>query len=221
MNTARLKPPVREHGFTLVEVLIGAVILSLVLGTVGLAVSSGQNAYSQDLTSSQIDALARRTLDHLADELIDADRSSVVLAPPFGASSVVYSRGQGWGGTLLTSPARRIRLELMPGELDDGIDNDGNGLIDECRIVFTPDVLGAPAMTVTRTSYVRELLEGELPNGIDDNGNGVADEGGLFLTFDGMTGLLTAQLTLERMDRNGRLVTRTVQTAVRVRNGND
>jgi len=210
----------RRAGLTLIELLIGVVILSLLLGTMGVAVSSSQGAYAQDLVSSHVDALARRAVDHLADELIVADRSSVVLAPvaPFGASSVTYERGQGYGGGLVTSPTRRLQLVLMPNEIDDGIDNDGNGLIDECRLVFTPDVVGAPGLLVSRVNYVRELLEGELPNGLDDNGNGVADEGGLFMTFDPVSGMFTAQLTLERIGGDGRLITRTLETAVRVRN---
>jgi hypothetical protein len=210
----------RTAGWTLIELLIGVTILTIVAGTVGMVVSSGQGAYSQDFVNSQVDAVGRRTIDFIAGELIDADRSSIVLLPggPVGATSVEYQRGQGWGGALVTTPTRSLRLELMPGELDDGIDNNGNGLIDECRVVFTPDVDGAPGVSVTRANWVRGLLEGELPNGVDDNGNGVADEGGLFLTFDPDTGMFTAQLTLERITSEGRLVTRTVRTSVRVRN---
>lgn len=207
-------------GFTLVELLLSAVVLVMIVGVLGIAVTTSSGAYEQDALNSQANAMVRRTIDHLADELLAADRSSVVLAPgaPFGATSISYRRGQGWGGALVTTPTRNLRLELMPGELDDGLDNDGNGLIDECRVVFTPDADTAPARTVTRANWVRELLEGELPNGLDDNGNGVVDEGGLFLTFDPTTGLLTAELTLERLDRHGRLVTRTARTSVRVRN---
>ena len=210
----------KRAGLTLIELMIGVVVLSLLLGTMGVVVSSSQGAYAQDLVSSHVDALARRTLDQLAGELIVADRSSVVLTPDptFGAWSVDYQRGQGWGGGLVTSPKSNLQLVLMPNELDDGIDNDGNGLIDECRIIFTPDVVGAPGLSVSRVNYVRELLEGELPNGLDDNGNGVADEGGLFMTFDADSGMFTAQLTLERVGSDGRLVTRTLETAVRVRN---
>ncbi len=211
---------IKRAGLSLVELMIGVVILSLLLGTMAVVVSSGQGAYAQDLVNSHVDALARRTVDHLVGELIVADRSSVVLTPgaPFGASAVSYQRGQGWGGGLVISPTSSLQLVLMPNEIDDGIDNDGNGLIDECRIIFTPDVVGAPGLSVSRVNYVRELLEGELPNGLDDNGNGVADEGGLFMTFDAATGIFTAQLTLERVGSDGRLVTRTLDSAVRVRN---
>ncbi len=210
----------RRSGFTLVEVLVSAVVLSILAGVLGIAVLTSGGAYEQDFLNSHVDTVVRRTIDHVSLELIDADRSSIVLAPgaPFASTSVDYRRGQGWGGALVTSPTRQLRLEYMPGEIDDGLDNDGNGLVDECRIVFTPDLDTVPGMTVTRANWVRELLEGELPNGIDDNGNGVADEGGLFMTFDAATGIFTAEVTLERMTREGRLVTRTARTSVRVRN---
>lgn len=210
----------QTSGFTLVELLISAVIIGMMVGVLGLTITTSSGAYTQDFLNSHVDSIVRRTIDHATVELITADRSSVAIAPPapFGATSIEYRRGMGFGGGLVTSPTRRLELQLMPGELDDGIDNDGNGLVDECRVVFTPDLDGAPGMTVTRANYVRELLEGELPNGIDDNGNGVADEGGLFITFDPATGLATVELTLERISTEGRFVTRTARTSVRVRN---
>jgi len=207
-------------GYSLVEVMIALVVMSFLLGALALVTMSGRGTYEQDFLNSNVDALVRRTIAHVADELLDADRSTIALDPgaPFPSTGLDYRRGLGWGGALLTSPTRRLRLEYMPGEVDDGLDNNGNGLIDECRVVFTPDFDNEPGLTVTRANWVRELLEGELPNGVDDNGNGVADEGGFFVTFDPATGLFTAALTLERRNREGRLVTRTARTSVRVRN---
>jgi hypothetical protein len=65
-------------------------------------------------------------------------------------------------------------------------------------------------------NWVRELLEGELPNGLDDNGNGLIDESGLSFEIDGDT--ITIRLTLERFDAEGTLITRTVETAVTLKN---
>ena len=106
----------------------------------------------------------------------------------------------------------------MPGELDNGVDDNGNGLVDECRIEFQPDVVGDPGLVIGWGSFVREYLEGEIPNGVDDNGNGLVDERGLCLTYDNASGVLTVRLTLERLDPLGRPLTRTVETAVQVRN---
>lgn len=209
-----------SRGYTLVEVMISLVVLAMLLGVMALVTMSSRGAYEQDFLNSSVDSLARRAIAHVADELLDADRSTIVLDPgaPFPSTGLDYRRGLGWAGGLLTTPTRRLTLQYMPGEVDDGVDNNGNGLIDECRLVFTPDVDTAPGLTVTRTNWVRELLEGELPNGVDDNGNGAVDEGGLFVTFDPATGIFTAALTLERRNREGQLVTRTARTSVRVRN---
>jgi hypothetical protein len=63
---------------------------------------------------------------------------------------------------------------------------------------------------------VRELLAGELDNGMDDNGNGLVDEPGFFLRRQGAT--LSAQMTLERVDREGRPIVRTSRSSTKLRN---
>jgi len=210
-----------RRGLTLVEVLITALILIMLVGAVGLTVKSGSGAYSQGVSTAEVEAQARRMVDRIARELLDADRSSLLLAPPapFGATSIDYNRCEGYAaGAMLVGPTRRIRLVLQPGELDNGIDDNGNGLVDECRLELLPDAFGEPDQVVGWGGFVREYLEGELPNGVDDNGNGLVDERGLCLTYDSTRGVLTVRLTLERLDPLQRPITRTVETAVEVRN---
>lgn len=99
---------------------------------------------------------------------------------------------------------------------DNGLDDNGNGLIDERRVLLVPDT-ATPAELVSLGSQVRELAEGELPNGLDDNGNGIADEAGLWFRHDG-SGTLTVSLSLERLDGRGGSIVRTLTTSVRMRN---
>ena len=54
-------------------------------------------------------------------------------------------------------------------------------------------------------------------NGEDDNGNGIADEPGFLITRDGTR--LDVWLTVGRMDARGQLVERTLNTAMKLRNG--
>ena len=63
---------------------------------------------------------------------------------------------------------------------------------------------------------MRELLEGELANGLDDNGNGLIDENGAAFARDGRD--LRLYLTLEGLARDGRPVTRTLETTIWARN---
>lgn len=213
----------RRQGSTIVELLMALLILIGLFGAIGLAVNTGTNAYEQGVADASVENQARRMVERIAAEFMDADAAPgmIILAPglPFGASSINYRRPTGWAaGALTWGPERQIRTVLAAGEVDDGVDNNRNGLVDELQLQLRPDVVGAPGQTVGWGSYVREYLEGEVPNVADDNGNGIDDEGGLCMTFDATTNILTIRLTLERFSPNGGLTTRTVQTSVQVRN---
>ena len=120
------------------------------------------------------------------------------------------------GGIILWGPDTQIVLEYDPNELDDGIDNDGDGLVDEGQVVWieNPGVPGERRVVLCRG--VPEDLEGEIQNLLDDNGNGLIDERGFSLDVQGQ--VLTMRLTLQALDPAGRLLTKTVQSSVRIRN---
>ena len=102
------------------------------------------------------------------------------------------------------------------GEIDDGLDNNGNGLVDEGRVVLTENLGGADERDRILARRVRELLEGELDNGVDDNGNGLVDEKGF--SFERMGESLVIRMTMERIDVGQRTIERSAQTSVRLRN---
>jgi hypothetical protein len=114
------------------------------------------------------------------------------------------------------NPLERLQLELRPTEQDNGVDDDGNGLVDERRVVWFTDPGAAEEREVTVCHWVSELLEGEQANGVDDNGNGLIDEPGLCVTFEDDGALVW--LTLQRFDSDRRLLTRTFQRRVGFRN---
>ena len=210
-----------SSGATLVEVIVAMTIFTLVLGMVGLATLSGQEAYKTGMNLTQLENQARRTVDRIANELLEAGAQWIAPQPlpPLGGDTVNYRRNEGFaGGNIVWSTNRSIQFQYAQGELDDGIDNNGNGLVDEGVVVLIRDVGGANQQTVTLTRWVAELLEGELPNGADDNGNGLRDEEGLSFEYDAVEQRLTVRLTLQRPDVEGRIATSTVQTSVRVRN---
>ena len=89
-------------------------------------------------------------------------------------------------------------------------------LIDECEAVLVMDENGPDEQTIVLAHEIREFLEGETQNGLDDNGNGLVDERGL--CFERTGDDLALRLTLESRDREGRLVTRTLETSVYPRN---
>lgn len=227
---APLRAPRSRRGASLLEIIISFSVVLLLVGLVAEAVSTSRGAYGQGMSSSAVEALARRTLDGMAVRLTGASAATVRVdnpAPPPAADVLTWIDWQpveGYAGGAILGAQSRIQLELMPGELDDGLDNNGDGMVDECRLVFLPDVFGGGPQ-IGLVGYVTRFAEGEFANGIDDNGDGNVDEAGLSLAWEpvvaGATGdrggRLVLQLTLERASGPQTRVQRSVRTTVRVR----
>jgi hypothetical protein len=210
----------------MVELLVAALIMTSVLGAIGVTVLAGTRSYEEGVARADVDAQARRLVSRIAEEFLTASRASLddgnLVAsggmPDDGEIEYDYRQVLGGaGGAAQLGPVRRVRLDYAQGELDDGLDNNGNGLVDECRILLALDT-GA-GMEIGIGGFVREFLQGETgANDVDDNGNGLDDERGLCMTFDDDTNTLMVRLTIERLTSQGRLVTSTAETSVLLRN---
>lgn len=210
----------KRSGYTFVEVLVASGAAALLAGLVATTVQRSNAVFRQAGVSAEADTSVQRAVERIAREMMDADRSTLTLtpSPTLGADTVTFQRATGFGGGALQVGAmRRVRFEYALGETNDGADNNGNGLVDEGRVVLSTDFLNA-GTEVVLVENVRELLEGEIGNGVDDNGNGLADESGLALVYDATTFTLTLRLTVSRIGEGGVVVDRTAETAVRIRN---
>ncbi|MFT5291850.1 MAG: type II secretory pathway pseudopilin PulG [Planctomycetota bacterium] len=207
-------------GFTLIESVIGATLMSGVLLMIGLALDTTFSAYRMAESESQADQAAHRALEDILRNISDAGAGT--LGDPtgaFGSSDLSFRRAAlydaageaiGWGSE------SQIGWQLEPGELNDGIDNDGDGLIDEGEIFWLLDVGEPTQRRVVKVKSVAEYLGGEEPNLADDNDNGLIDEAGLDFQWDGA--VLTVRLTLLAVGPKGMQLTRTVQSSTRLRN---
>ena len=209
----------RSAGFTLVELAIAASLFAVILGSVALVAGSSERMYRTESVPSHLEAQAGRTMQIVCEELRTAGVDTLFPAPEanVAASAVQYVQAVGIeGGVVQWSPLRRLELEYEPGEIDDGLDNNNNGLVDEGRLVVVeaPGTLGERRRVLTR--WVAELLEGESANGLDDNGNELVDERGFSLEGTGQA--VTVRFTLERRTHEGALLRRTAISSVRPRN---
>lgn len=207
-------------GFTLVESVVAAVLFSGVMLTLGLAMDSAFGSYRMAEAESRLDQAAHRALDQILANLEDAG-AGTLGAPTgaFGSSSLTFRRAASYdadGGAIDWGEETTVAWQLEEGELDDDLDNDGDGLVDEGEIVWTIDVGGPSERTVTRVRGVPQNLDGEEPNLVDDNGNGLIDEAGLDFEWDGT--VLTVRLSLTAIGPRGVVLTKTVRTATRLRN---
>ena len=159
----------RRAGFTLVELLVAAALLILVFGSVALVGGTSQRAYRTGTVVSHLESQVAITMERIVSDLRTAGVDTLAPDPiqGVGGRDVQYVQATGMqGGVVQWSPLRQLAFEYEPDELDDGIDNNGNELIDEGRVVLIEDLGGPQEHRRVLTRWVPELAEGELENGV-------------------------------------------------------
>ncbi|HVS17163.1 MAG TPA: prepilin-type N-terminal cleavage/methylation domain-containing protein [Planctomycetota bacterium] len=208
-----------RSGFTLYEVVITVGLLAVVVAATGMVSQSTNDLANFSGEKSRTETRARRALDRVVEELAMAGRGMLTPDPaaPGWSDDVDF---QCVTGTALGAPIwgtlTTLRWERDPNELDDGQDNDGDGLVDEGRLVLVRNVGGANEQTIVLCTGVAEFAEGETGAVGDENGNGLEDERGFSLQRDGE--LLTVRLTLQEQVEPGQVITTSVRTSIRLRN---
>jgi prepilin-type N-terminal cleavage/methylation domain-containing protein len=205
----------RRRGLTLIEMMVTLTILSIVGIAVYLVTRSSAEAYQSASMAQDVESAGRRTTARIKDYLRSAGATTVspASASPFSSTQIDFQRaidGGGWGDP------ERIQLQLMAFEKDDGDDDNGNGLVDEGRIVWIQNPGAGNERSVVLCNGIREYLEGEQPNGKDDNGNGLVDERGLCFAFE--DGRVVVRFTIERVDLEGESYNRTFEATIAFRN---
>ncbi len=206
--------------FTLIEMLISVVVLSFVLGVMALVQQRSQETSRATFGKTISEMRARRALDRVVNELTGVAHSLMFPDPVsnLGTSALTYQHPTGVDavGNVTWDKPSRLELQLAPGEVDNGIDDDSDGLVDERRLVLTRNSGMPNVESVVLCTGIPRFLEGEVPNLLDDNGNGLIDEPGfnVFRVGD----LLTIRLTVQVPLGGGRVDTTTVQTSITLRN---
>lgn len=209
----------RMRGFTQIELIFAASLLTIITGGVTMLLSTGVDSYRIDVTKGDLERNASRALERVAEEITMSGTDVLSPSPgsPYSTSTFTLQQNQGFqDGAIVWGDPSSIVLVPDPEDPDDGKDNNGNGLVDECMLVLRLKDGSEDRQDVVLCRYVREYLEGEEPNGIDDNGNGLVDERGFSADVDG--DVWNLRLTIERLDANGRRLTNTHETSVRPRN---
>jgi hypothetical protein len=210
----------RRAGFMQIDLMIGLTLLSMILGALATASRSGTSLFQSGMVRSQLEIQTTRTLGKIRRQMFVSELASIAGVPqaPFWDDELVFDQPDDFSSDvgMLGTKSTRIEFGYEDGELDDGIDNDSDGMIDEGVVILTRDVGGPEEQAVVLCRDVRELLEGEIQNGLDDNGNGLIDEKGLSFDINGQN--LTVRLTLEGRDRIGNVITRTLVTSIWLRN---
>ena len=209
----------RAQGHTLVEIMVVVTVMAIFLTGVGLVSVRTSDAFEEGSRAADLDAGLHRALETIVRELEDVGRSELTPEPlpPLGAEVLDFRVLQREDSVLQWSPARRIAWEREPSEADDGLDNDGDGLVDEGRVVWS-ELPGLPdERRRVLVGGVMELDQGETANLVDDDEDGLADERGLVFSING--DVLSVWLTVQGVGEGGGVRTRSARTSIHVHNG--
>ena len=217
-----MKPVRRKGGLTLLEVVLAVSILVLIGGSIYVATDSLSSAFRTGTSLAALDAQGHDGISEVGTILEKAVPTT--LLPPSsaaGTSAIDFQRATGFtDGEVDLGIVERIVLEQSPTDPADGLDNDGNGLVDEGQLVWI-ELPGQPGQR--RHLLLRGVAaaaEDEVAgNGLDDNGNGIVDEPGFSLVYDDRT--ITIRLTVERTATPGRATQRTFERTVAYLNGGE
>ena len=214
------RAPAARRGVSVVELALAVSLLGAFAGMsleLGLSISDAyrvgaRRAEKQDAlqrTSAKISELMRGTP-------LDAVTPAGLLLPAH-ATEIDFAQAVDFvGGAVVWSDPQRLTFESAPGDPADGVDNDGNGLVDDGRVVWIRNPGLADEERVVLCSSVLALAAGEVAdNLLDDNGNGLVDEPGLSFAFDGNR--LIVELSLGYVDDAGVVQAETSQRSIALR----
>lgn len=210
----------RRSAFTLIELMLSVATLAVVFGAVGIFQARSQDQTRAGMARERAESHARRGLDRVAEglrgvglTLLNPDPTSAL-----GTSTITYQRptGVAGGGAIQWGTPSRLRLDLEPGETNDGTDEDGDGLVDERQLVLVRDVGTLDENEVVLCTGIAELAAGETANAADDNGDGLVDEAGFNIHRVG--DLLTVSLTVQASIGDGSTTVSRISTNIVLRN---
>jgi prepilin-type N-terminal cleavage/methylation domain-containing protein len=194
----------RTSGFTLVEMTIAVVLLTIVVGNVYWLLTKSTAAMGSKNVAYDVDTQARRAMDRITMAIIGATEAELQMptSKPYYTSWLNYkeSKGLDSSGNNILSPLQRIELTNTQGGEVTWFENPGAS--GEKRVIFSKNI--------------PQFLKDELANGIDDNANGVIDETGLSFVKNGRS--ITVYLTLRRTMPDGEVVTKELHETVTCRN---
>jgi prepilin-type N-terminal cleavage/methylation domain-containing protein len=193
----------RVEGFTLIEIMISIIVLSILVVGIYSAFSATQGIYATGISRQEIQDRVRRALNAIALELRQASAGTGAAitfgtAGTAGDESVTFSMCTGFtaGAATYGSPIT-ITSILGDDEADNGLDDNNNRLVDERKVLRT------------QAGVINKTLADNL------------QEGSLRFTRTltaGQVDRITITLSLQGVDNRGQVIVATDSVTVDLRN---
>jgi len=121
---------------TIVEVVVSSLILTTIVLVVSSTVLDSQAFFAEEARLYSLDQSGRALLARVEQEIRASAASSILPLAISDSSFLDYQKAAGVNadGTIALGPLLRFSFELVPGEIADSVDNNGDGLIDEGTI---------------------------------------------------------------------------------------
>jgi prepilin-type N-terminal cleavage/methylation domain-containing protein len=192
----------KNRAFTLIEIMISSAVLAILVIGIYAALSATQTLYVAGVTRQTIQDRVRKALNDIALELRQANSGAAVpltfgTAGTAGDQSVTFQMCTGFAaGAATYGPAVTFTSINGDGETDNGVDENGNRMIDERKLV---------RIQGTRTTLLADYLK----------------EGSLRFTRSPAVGTvqtIRVDLTLQGVDDKGRVLEASGTVTVDLRN---
>ena len=126
-----------EQGFTLVEVVLVAVILVIILGSATSVILRAAESSQQMVKRSKLQQLGRRVVSRLSEELGQAVPSTILPVLLTDSNTITFQKVLDYDGLAQTlSPAITFSLSPEPGEIINGLDDTQDGRVDESFLAY-------------------------------------------------------------------------------------
>jgi prepilin-type N-terminal cleavage/methylation domain-containing protein len=193
----------RSTGFSLIEVMIGLSLVTVLLVNTTVLLNSTSRASDTSREQLELDHLAAQVLDRMALALMEADREASLPqnVAPQHSSVINYQSSTGLAhGEIVYSDPSQIAFQLVDSE-----------------ILWTRNAGSPSAQSVVWGRFVRDFMLQETGGNLaDDNGNGLVDEFGLSFNID--AGSVLIRITLERELEDSTTITSEAWTRATFRN---
>ncbi len=153
----------RREGFTLLEVLIVAGLLTVTLGSAMNVWLHSQAAFTESVRQNVVSTTGQRLLARLGSEMMEAEPTGLLPLSIIDSDFVQFQKVEGYdAGTKVLGPVITFGFQLETGETANGVDDNGDGRVDEGYVTYTEQ--GDP--TIRIGGNVVGLRFNGLPNGI-------------------------------------------------------
>ncbi|MBI4243633.1 MAG: type II secretion system protein [Planctomycetes bacterium] len=141
-----------NNGFTMLELTIVMALLTVLLYMLNSSLVISEREFEDQTTMLELSSTARRVVEEVAKELQESSMSQIVSILPINpgtTNNIIFKKNTGYNSGIIWSNNITYRLVMSDGEIQNNLDDNSDGRIDEQKIIreylndridYSPDV---------------------------------------------------------------------------------